>query len=119
METKTNNLKSKSYSFSIDLLSFVGGLNPTITNKIIINQLVRSGTSMGANIVEAQGFASRREFINFFHIALKSAYETKYWLYLLLECEKDKKLQIDNFIKECEEIAKMLSSSIMTLKGKK
>ena len=75
-------------------------------------------TSIGANIVEAKASASKREFINYFHIALKSANEVKYWLALLRELLADR-LLIDGFISEVNEISKILGSSLLTMKGKR
>lgn len=116
---KPNLLKEKSFKFSIDVLRFTGSLGVTNINKVLINQLVRSGTSVGANIVEAQGSSSRKEFVNYMHISLKSAHETKYWLLLFLEVEKGKAEQTKSLINNCDELLRMLTSSLLTLKGKR
>jgi len=89
---------------------------------IIIDQLLRSATSIGANIIEAKSTSSRRDFIKFYEIALKSANETKYWLCLLRDGTPEgqkKKNEIEKHLQEVEEISKMLGSSLLTLKGKK
>ena len=70
-------------------------------------------------MVEARGSSSKREFLKFFEIALKSSQETKYWLAMLKELLPEKKERLDNFIKEALEITKVLSSSVLTMKGKK
>ena len=112
-------LQDKSFEFSTRLLRFAGSIELTMATKVIVGQLVRSGTSIGANIAEAQGSSSRREYTNYFHIALKSAGETSYWLKLLLYELSQKKEEIERLLSSCQELAKMLTSAIMTLKGKK
>ena len=86
---------------------------------IISDQLLRAATSIGANIVEAKSSSSKRDFIRFFEIALKSANETKYWLGLLRDATDADKSKINQLLDEVEEISKMLGSSLLTLKNKK
>jgi len=83
------------------------------------DQLLRSATSVGANIVEAKSSSSRKDFIKFFEIALKSANETKYWLGLLRDATNADKKKIGNLLGEIEEISKILGSSLLTLKNKR
>lgn len=71
-------VKYRAFYLSIDVIKFVGSLSYTPSIKIIIDQLVRCITSIGANIVEAKSSSSKREFLNYFQIALKSANESKY-----------------------------------------
>ncbi len=87
--------------------------------KIIAQQVFRSATSIGANIAEAQGASSRKDFINFLHHALKSANETYYWLNLLKDSKKVTTEKINPLLEETEEISKLLGSSILSLKGKR
>ncbi len=85
----------------------------------IIDQLIRSATSIGANVTEARAASSMRDYIKFFEIALKSAYETKYW-YILLKNMKDKPDdEVDKMLTEVEEIRKVLTSAVLTMKGRK
>ncbi|MFH2138953.1 MAG: four helix bundle protein [Candidatus Omnitrophota bacterium] len=84
----------------------------------IIDQLVRSSTSIGANVVEAKSSSSRRDYLKFFEIALKSANETKYWLILVKESSNDFKVESDNLLKEIKEISNVIGASVLTLKGK-
>ena len=85
---------------------------------VISDQLLRSATSIGANIIEAKSSSSRRDFIKFYEIALKSANETKYWLGLLRDALKIDKNKVGQLLSEVEEISKMLGSSVLTLKNK-
>jgi len=70
-------------------------------------------------VIEAQGATSRKDYANFFSHALKSANETKFWLGLLRDSGKAEKEVTDKLLKEVTELAKILATSILTLKGKK
>ena len=85
---------------------------------VITDQLLRAATSIGANIIEAQAASSKKDFINFLNHALKSANETKFWLALSRDLDKKLLDEINILLKETEELAKILGSSIATLKGK-
>lgn len=92
---------------------------PTDTSTAIIaKQLLRSATSIGANIIEAQASSSKRDFTNFFSYSLKSANESLYWLGLLRDAKRINNPQLDFLLKETNELAKILGASILTLKGK-
>jgi len=112
-------VKYRAFYLSINVIKFLSGLEQRNYIKIITNQLIRSITSVGANIVEAKASASKREFCNYFQIALKSANEAKYWLAMLKELLPEKRQEIDNFIKELDEIAKIIGTSVLTMKGKR
>jgi len=113
-------LKNRAYKFSVNIILFIEEV--TQTRKIyysLVDQLLRSSTSIGANIVEAKSAGSRKDYIHYFEIALKSANETKYWLCLFRDAMRCDKKKTDELINEADEISKMLASSILTLKGKK
>ena len=112
-------LKFRCYYFSIDIIKFLQNLPETKIFKILSSQLLRAGTSIGANIVEAKSSSSKRDFIRFYEIALKSANETKYWLGLFRDATNADKNKIKKLLSEVEEIAKMLGSSLLTLKNKR
>lgn len=71
-------IKLRAYKFSLAVIRFINDLPKNQTNKIISSQLLRSATSIGANIIEAQAGSSKKDFKNFMNVALKSANETKY-----------------------------------------
>jgi len=112
-------LKYRCYYFSIKIIKFLETLPQKKVYWIISDQLLRSATSIGANIVEAKASSSKRDFIKFYKIALKSANETKYWLGLLRDATKVDKDKTNQLLIEVEEISKMLGSSLLTLKKKK
>ncbi len=85
---------------------------------VIADQLIRAATSIGANIIEAQAASSRRDFVNFLNHALKSGNETKFWLALSKDLDKNLIPEIEDILKETDEMVRILGSSIATLKGK-
>ena len=108
----------RAYIFSLQIIKFVNQLPNKRAFWSIGDQLLRSATSIGANMIEAQASSSRREFIKYYEIALKSANETKYWICLLRDSYKELKPICEELLKESTEIGNMLGSSILTLKGK-
>ena len=84
----------------------------------LINQLLRCGTSVGANIHEAQYAQGNKDFISKFEIALKECNESEYWLELLYETNSLSETEFKIFQKECIELRRMLVSSVTTLKNK-
>jgi four helix bundle protein len=111
-------LKKRTYSYSIQIINFINKLPKDNTNRTIADQLLRSATSIGANIVEAQSCSSRKDFTNFLSHSLKSSNETKYWLNLLRDTGKVNFEEANNLIKEATELSKILAKSILTLKNK-
>lgn len=134
METQNSNLKSqnqnsklkselkyRAYHFSLLVIQFVSNFPNKRLYWIIADQLLRAATSIGANIVEAKASSSKREFIKYYEIALKSANETKYWLCLLRDA-KLKDISYDDLKKildEAVEISNIIGSSLLTMKGRK
>jgi four helix bundle protein len=112
-------LKHRAYRYSIDVIEFIDTLSKDTSTEIIAKQLLRSATSVGANIVEAKGSSSKRDFTNFFSYALKSANESLYWLGLLRDAKRINNAQIEHLLSETEELANILGSSVLTLKGRK
>ena len=115
---KKNFIKRLIY-LSIDIIRFAEDLKRNKAFWSIIDQLIRSATSIGANIVEAKSSSSKRDYIRFFEIALKSANETKYWLILIREAMPRFTKEANNLLKEVDEISKIIGSSVLTLKGRK
>lgn len=112
-------VKYKAYRFSIKIIKFVSSLPNQRVYWVIADQLLRSATSIGANIIEAQAASSRRDFIKFYEIALKSANETKYWLGLLRDATETEKSEINQLLEETNVLANILGASVLTLKGKR
>jgi len=119
IQNPKTDLKVRCYLFSIKIIKFLATLPEKKVYWVIGDQLLRAATSVGANIVEAKSSSSRRDFIKFYEIALKSANETKYWLGLLRDATEAEKVKVNLLLSEINEIANMLGSSIITLKNKK
>ncbi len=85
---------------------------------IIINQLIRAATSIGANLIEARVSSSRLEFKKFYEVSLKSDNETKYWLGLLRDAGLVNRKIVDDLLKETTEISNILASGDIKLKRK-
>lgn len=111
-------LKYRCYFFSIDVIKFIDFLPDKKVFWIISDQLLRSATSIGANVIEAKSASSKRDFIRFYEIALKSANETKYWLGLLRDATTIEKNKVEKLLSEVGEISNMLGASLLTLKKK-
>lgn len=111
-------LKYRAFYLSIDVIKFLERLEYKQSIRIISDQLIRSISSVGANIVEAKSSSSKKEFLNYFQIALKSANEAKYWLVMLKELTPDEKEKINIFLKEINEISNIIGTSVLTMKGK-
>ncbi len=113
------NFTRRLVNFSVNILSFAEKIKTRRILWPVADQLVRSATSIGANVVEAKSSSSRKDYIKFFEIALKSANETKYWIIVIKESAQEFKEQVDLFLKEADELSKIIGSSVLTLKGKK
>lgn len=111
--------KLRVYKWTLRLVKAIDGLSKDSSSQIMANQVIRSGTSIAANYIEAQAASSKKDFINFLHYSLKSANETKFWLALLRDSDKLNKESANELLKELNEIANILGSSLLTVKGRK
>jgi four helix bundle protein len=111
--------KRRLYGVTLKLIAFLDTLPKDNVSLRLGDQLLRSGTSIVANYVEGQAASSRKDFTNFFNIALKSANESKLWLALLRDSNRAKRTDVEWFLDELDEISKIFASSILTLKGRR
>ena len=111
-------LKRRIYYFIIKLVKFTYSLPKNDRLCVIAtDQLIRSGTSMGANYVEAIAGSSKKDFTNFLTHCLKSANESKFWLALLRDTNKADRITVNLLLQELIEIANIIGSSVKTLKN--
>ena len=115
---KENILIDKSIAFASRIIKLHQYLIKTKKETIISKQIVRSGTSIGANINEANYGQSKADFISKMHIALKETAETEYWLKLLAMSEYITEDIGESLLSDCLEIKRILISSINTAKDK-
>ena len=118
-ENFKKNFIKRLISFSVDVIKFSVLVRASQSLRPIVDQLVRSATSVGANVVEAKSSSSKKDYIKFFEIALKSANETKFWFIIIRESDHKLALQAGQLLSEAEEIANIIGASVLTLKGKK
>lgn len=111
-------LNQRCYQLSLSVISLTNLLPNKRSAWVITDQVIRSTTSIGANLVEGRAASSRPEFKKFYEISLKSANETKYWLCLLRDIELINKEKIAPLLSEVVEISNMLASGVLKLKGK-
>jgi len=109
---------ARTFAFSLRIIKLVNNLPKTPAGYAIGDQVVRSGTSIGANIEEAQDAASRKDFIHCLTISLKEARETHYWLKLIAESKMIKKGRLDSLVTENQELIKILTSIVKNTKKK-
>lgn len=113
-------LKRRAYLYALDIIRFIDSLDKKdFIVQVITKQLLKSATSIGANVIEAQAGSTKKDFTNFFSYALKSANESKFWLGLLRDAEKADKALVNKLLQETAELANILGSSILTLRGKR
>ena len=113
---KENLLIDKSIAFAARIVKLHLHLIKDKKETVISKQIVRSGTSIGANINEANYGQSKTDFISKMHIALKETAETEYWIKLLYLSEYIDNKMNESLLKDCIEIKRMLISSINTAK---
>jgi len=109
----------KSKDFAIRIVRLYRYLCKEKREFILSKQLLRSGTSIGANLAESEWAISRSDFLSKIYIALKETSETKYWLELLYRTEYITKMQFDSVYQDAETISKMLTATTKTMKGER
>jgi len=114
-----NEFKKRLYNWVLRLIKFIDKLPKDSVCSVMGKQLIRSGTSILANYIEANSASSKKDFINFFTHSLKSANESKVWLTLLRDTDKGDKKELKWLLDELIEISNILASSILTMKGKR
>lgn len=115
---KNNLLEQKSKAFAIRIVKFYKYMCTEKGEYVLSKQILRSGTSIGANICESNQAQSSADFISKLNISLKEAEETCYWLDILLGGEVITQKEYDSIYSDAEELVKILVSSLKTLRAK-
>lgn len=110
-------LKTKSYDFSLRIVKLYKYLAENKKEYVLSKQILRSGTSIGANVEEANQGQSKADFIHKLSIALKEAFETNYWLRILRDSDYLETKIAQSLLEDCEEIQRILTASIKTSKN--
>ncbi len=109
---KDNLIQTKSYDFALKTIKLCKELQKD-KEFVLSKQLLRSGTSIGANVMEAEAAQSRKDFINKMSIASKEARESKYWLSLIKDSQMTS-IDLRSNIKDCDEIIRILTAIVKT-----
>ena len=112
-----NQLVILSKSFAVNIVNTCSEMKDAKRVNVLVNQMLRSGTSIGANIHEANYAASRDDFINKLQIALKECYETDYWLSLMKDTNNLSESNYNNLYAQCSKLRRLLIASITTAKN--
>ena len=116
---KDNNVvEEKSFEFSVRIVNLYKYLTVQKQEFVMSKQLLRSGTSIGANICEAQQAQSQMDFLSKMSISLKESYESDYWLRLLHKTEYLNEDEYQSIVSDCRSLTKLLVSIIKTTKEK-
>ena len=111
-------MRDKAKEFAKSIVFLCRNMKAEYKEMVLVNQLLRSGTSIGANVHEAQYAQGTRDFISKLEIAQKECYETEYWLELLYETGCIEEAIYKSIQNDCGAIRRMLISSLKTIKAK-
>jgi len=119
MTDNKREIHDRIYKFSLSILQFVKYIPKTTENLVLIRQVIRSGTSIGANALEADGAESKKEFIHRFTISKKEAKETFYWISLISDHNLELKNKLLPLLDENKQLILIISKIIINTKNKK
>ncbi len=108
----------RSFGFAKRIVRLVNALPRTVAGNVIARQLMRSGTSVGANIEEAQAASSAKEFTRRMEIAQSEAREVLYWLRLIAECELVSTVRLADLIREADELVRIITTIAKRSRGR-
>lgn len=112
-----NIVKDKSELFAIRIVKLYKYLSESKKENVLSKQILRSGTSIGANLAEAECAISKNDFLSKVYIALKESSETQYWLKLLKNTNYITDAEFNSLFSDCNEITKILVKTIKTIKN--
>lgn len=114
--TRTNIILDKSVNFALQVIQLTKTVHKDIASIVIAKQLIRSGTSIGANVTEAQDASSRKDFTQKMAIALRESKESKYWLFLLAKTDLSTQKAARLLYSKADEISAILSTIVKSSK---
>lgn len=113
---KESELRTRAKTLALDIINACDEIDTKKARGVLINQIVRSATSIGANINEANYAVSKADFVNKMHIALKECRETEYWIEILVGSNSINQDKANALLQDCGVIRRMLVKSITTAK---
>jgi four helix bundle protein len=117
--SKPYDLEERTAKFGESIVRFCNTIKGDVVSLPLISQLVRSGTSIGANYMEANAASSKKDFQNKIYICKKEAQETRHWLRMLAECHPERKDELRNLWKETQELVMIFQKITSTLRNGK
>ena len=111
---KGDDIAERLIGFAVQIIRVVDALPDTPTGKHLANQLLRSGTSPGANYEEARGAESKRDFLHKLGISLKELQESRYWLKVIFQSGLATKIPIERTVQEADELTRIIGTSQRT-----
>jgi four helix bundle protein len=114
----TNELKNRTKKFSIMIIDLVEKLPNSISSRVVANQIVKSGTSVGANYRAVSRARSDREFVSKMNIVLEEADETLFWIEIIIEKQWAEKSELEMAWKEANELTAIFVSSLKTINNR-
>lgn len=108
----TRDIETRTFEFAVRIVKMSRFIPKTTDGRVLANQVLRAGTSIGANVEEAEGAYSKTDFTHKMSTALKEARETHYWLRLILATDALKATRLNDIIKEAEELKKILGAIV-------
>jgi four helix bundle protein len=109
-----SDVRDRSYKFALEIIKLTQKLSKNIASNSLARQLIRSGTSIGANVEEAQAGFTKKDFTYKMSLARKEARESKFWLSLIRDAELSRDSQVNELIQEADELTKILTSIVKT-----
>ena len=113
---KDSELRTRAKDLALKIISVCDNIDTKKGRSVLVNQIIRSATSIGANLHEANYASSKADFINKFHIALKECAETEYWIEMLVGSKCIAEETAKELLQKCGVIRRMLMKSINTVK---
>jgi len=118
-QPKPRDIRERTFEFAVGIVQLCRALETrSRAAAVLTGQLLRSGTSIGANVEEAQAGQSRADFVSKYAVALKEARETSYWLRLLAACEKTSDGRCGELMQEATEIGKIIGAIVVNTKSR-
>ena len=118
MAASKRDILQRSFGFATRIVRLVNFLPKTVAGNVIARQVMRAGTSVGANIEEAQAASSAKEFARRMEIAQSEAREVLYWLRLISECEMVSKARLHDLIQEADELVRIVTTIAKRSRGR-
>ena len=117
---KPQDIVARTFQFALRIIELANQLDDGRgSTRVLAKQILRSGTSIGANIEEAQAAESKADFTHKYNIALKEARETKYWLRLISASHGPKNTDLDSLIRESDEICRVIAQIVINARKAK